>query len=92
MTSSPMYWSTLESHFHDILGQTLQLDEEQLRLRWLVAVKEALGQAWEHHRVSVLTADAWTLRALVKGERSVRTRLKQLGELIRSLTPNLEGG
>jgi CRISPR system Cascade subunit CasA len=84
---SPSYWSTLEARFHDVLGEaTLERDSEEVRRKWLVAVKDALSAAWERHRVSVSTGDAWTIRALVKAEGPVLRKVKQLNEEILSLT------
>jgi len=43
------------------------------------------------HRVSVSPGDAWTLRALMKAERPVLRKLRELNEEILSLTPQMEG-
>jgi CRISPR system Cascade subunit CasA len=91
ISASPWYWSTLESRFHDVLGEiTLELDSEEVRRRWLVAVRGALSEAWERHRISVTSSDAWTIRALVKAEGPVLRKLKQLSEEILSLSPQME--
>lgn len=91
MSASPWYWSTLEARFHDMLGEiTLQRDSEDVRRQWLEAVRNTLREAWERLRVSVSSGDAWTIRALVKAEKPVRRKLKELKEEIRSLTPQME--
>lgn len=90
-SASPWYWSTLEARFHHILGEiTLQRGSEEVRRTWLVAVGDTLSEAWERHRASVATGDAWTIRALVKAEGPVLRKLKQLKEEILSLTPRME--
>lgn len=90
MSASPWYWSTLESRFHDVLGEiTLELDSDEVRRKWLAAVREALGEAWKRHRASVSSGDAWTIRALVKAEGPVLRKLKQLKEEILGLTPQM---
>jgi len=92
ISASSWYWSTLESRFHDVLSEiTLECDEEEVRRAWLVSVRDAFGVAWDRHRASVSTGDAWTIRALVKAERPVLRKLKQLDEEILSLTPQMEG-
>jgi CRISPR system Cascade subunit CasA len=91
MSASPSYWSTLESRFHDILGGiNIGLESAEVRRRWLVGVRNALSDAWTRHRVSVSTADAWTIRALAKAEAPIRRKLKQLDHEILSLTPQQE--
>lgn len=91
ISATPWYWSTLEARFHEVLGEiTLDQDPEEVRQRWLVAVRDALGEAWERHRASVSTGDAWTIRALVKAELPVLRKLKQLNDEILSLTPHPE--
>lgn len=91
-SASVWYWSILESRFHDFLGEiTLDRDSEEVRRRWLVSVRNTLSEAWERHRVSVSTGDAWAIRALVKAEGPVLRKLKQLNEEILSLTPQMEG-
>lgn len=88
----PWYWSTLESRFHEVLGEyTLERDFEYIRCEWLKAAKDTLNSAWEQHRVSVSTGDAWAIRALVKAEGPVRRKLKQLGDEIAKLEPKKEG-
>lgn len=90
-SASPWYWSTLEAHFHDVLGEiNLDRDSEEVRRKWLAAVRDALSEAWERHRASVSSGDAWTIRALVKAEGPVLRKLKQLKEEILGLTPQME--
>lgn len=85
------YWSILESRFHEILSAyTLDQDPDDIRCRWLKSVVEALGNAWEQHRASASTGDAWAIRALVKAEGSVRRKLKELKEEIKKLEPQKE--
>ena len=63
------YWSTLESHFHEVLRDyTLNRDPDDIRCDWLKFVRATLSKAWEQHRASVSTGDAWEIRALVKAE------------------------
>lgn len=92
MPITPWYWSTLESRFHEVLGEyTLERDYEDIRCQWLKSVKKTLESAWEQHRSSVSTGDAWAIRALVKAEGPVRRKFKQLGDEIAKLEPKKEG-
>jgi CRISPR system Cascade subunit CasA len=85
------YWSTLESHFHDILsGYTLDRDYEDIRCRWLKLVRDSLQSAWRQHSASVSTGDAWAIRALVRAEGPVRRKLKELDDEIKKLEPQKE--
>ena len=91
MAAGAWFWSTLEAHFHGVLGElTLDRDTEEIRRRWLGAVRAALSGAWERHRASVSAGDAWGMRALMKAERPVLRKVKLLDEEILSLTPQLE--
>lgn len=91
LSASPWYWSTLEARFHDVLGAiTLDRDSEEVRRQWLMTVRDTLRAAWERHRASVSTGDAWSIRALVKAERAVQRHLKQLKEEIAGLAPQME--
>jgi CRISPR system Cascade subunit CasA len=91
LSASSWYWSALEARFQGVLGEiTLDRDSEEVRRTWLVAVQDTLSEAWERHRTSVATGDAWTIRAIVKAERSVLRKLKQLDEEIRNLSPQME--
>jgi len=91
MPVNPWYWSTLESHFHEILREyTLKKDFEDIRCQWLKSVRGTLRTAWEQHRASVSMGDAWAIRALVKAEVSVFRKLKELNEEILKLEPQEE--
>jgi len=92
MSAGPWYWSMLESRFHAVLGEiTLERDSEEVRHGWLEFVRLALSVAWERHRRSVATGDAWTLRALMKAETPVRRELRRLNDELQSLKPQMEG-
>lgn len=92
MPTDSWYWSALETHFHEILQRyTLERDPEDIRCQWLRFVKDTLDKAWEQHRASVSTGDAWAIRALVKAEGPIRAKLKELDEEILKLTPAMEG-
>jgi len=85
------YWPTLESRFHEILREySRDRDFEDIRCQWLKSVRDALKTAWEHHRTSVSTGDAWAIRALVKAEGPVRRKLKELNDEIQKLKPKKE--
>lgn len=82
----PWYWSTLESRFHDILSEyTLDRDPEDIRCQWLKSVRDALRKAWQQHSASVSMGDAWAIRALVKAEKPVLRKLKELKNEIEKL-------
>jgi CRISPR system Cascade subunit CasA len=92
MPISSWYWTTLESRFHEILREyALERDFEDIRCQWLKSVRETLQGAWEQHRVTVCIGDAWAIRALVKAERLVRRKVKELDDEIMKLEPNKEG-
>ena len=92
MPATPWYWSAMEARFHEILGEYgLDRDFEDIRWLWLKAVRDALRGAWEQHRASVSTGDAWAIRALVKAEGSLSRKLKELGDEIVKLEPQKEG-
>ena len=83
LSAPARYWSTLESHFHDILsGYTLDRDYEDIRCQWLKLVRDTLQSAWRQHSASVSTGDAWAIRALVRAEGPVRRKLKELNDEI----------
>jgi CRISPR system Cascade subunit CasA len=91
MPVSPWYWSILESRFQEILREyTLDRDSEDIRHLWLKSVRETLLNAWEQHRTSVATGDAWAIRALVKAEGPVQRKLKELNDEINKLEPQKE--
>ena len=82
------YWSTLESHFHEMLRDyTLERDADDIRHDWLECVRETLSKAWEMHRNSVSQGDAWAIRALAKAEGPVLRKLKELKSEIVKLEP-----
>ena len=87
------YWSTLESHFYEILREyTLDRDPEDIRCQWLKFVRETLQDAWALHRTSVCIGDAWAIRALAKAEAPIRRKLKELNDEIAKLEPRKEEG
>lgn len=91
MSAIPWYWSMLEARFHSVLADvTLHRDSEEIRLQWLAAVRSALNEAWNRQRAAVESGDAWAIRALVKAERPVLRKLKELDNEIRDLTPARE--
>lgn len=91
MPVSPMYWSTLEANFHELLRDfTLERSSEDIRCQWLKSVRSALQKAWNQHRASVATGDAWSIRALVKAEEPVRRKLNELSQEIQKLEPREE--
>lgn len=86
------YWSFLESSFHKILSEyTLACEYDDIRLLWLKFVKNALQTAWNQHCTAVSAGDAWAIRALVKAEKPIRIKLKELNEEIKKLAPVKEG-
>ena len=91
MPVNPWYWSTLESSFHEILGEyTFSSGSDDIRRKWLKSVRDTLMAAWEQHRASVSMGDAWAIRALVKAEGAVERKLKELNEEILKLEPQKE--
>lgn len=86
-----LYWSNLESGFHEILREyTLDRDFDDILGQWLKSVRATLLSTWEQHRASVSIGDAWTIRALVKAERPVLRKLKELNDEIAKLEPRKE--
>lgn len=74
-----IYWSALETAFHDVLrSYTTESDPDAIRLDWLKTVRSTLRDAWRRHAASVSTSDAWAIRALVRAEAHVN---KQVGSL-----------
>jgi CRISPR system Cascade subunit CasA len=91
MPVSPIYWSMLESNFHELLREfSLERGSEDIRCQWLRSVRSALQAAWNQHRASVVTGDAWAIRALVKAEEPVRRKLYELNQEIQKLEPKEE--
>jgi CRISPR system Cascade subunit CasA len=88
MVSIPLYWSILETRFHELLhAYTLEVTETEIHKQWLESLRDALRRAWEQHRISVTTGDAWAIRALVKAEAPVQRELCKLDQEIANLTP-----
>jgi CRISPR system Cascade subunit CasA len=91
MPVSPWYWSTLESCFHSVLHDyTVEIGPDVIRYRWLIDVRNAIKSAWEQQCTAVSTGDAWAIRALVKAEKPVRRKIKELGDEITKLDPEKE--
>lgn len=83
MPVNSWYWSTMESHFHEILREcTPERDSEDIRCQWLKSVRDTLRAAWEQHRASVSMGDAWAIRALARAEGPVHRRLRDLADEI----------
>jgi len=83
MPSISWYWSVLEAQFQVVL-QDFKSDHnfDEIEREWLVAVRDALREAWEQHRASVSLGNVWTIRALVKAEVHIDKKLKELNGLI----------
>jgi CRISPR system Cascade subunit CasA len=91
MPLNPWYWSVLESRFHEILREySLDRESDDIRRDWLTSVRDALKKAWEQHRASVSMGDAWAIRALVRAEKPVDDKLKELKREILKLEPQKE--
>lgn len=91
MPVNSWYWSALEFHFHEILRDyTLEVDPDAIRCEWLKSVRHTLKKAWEQHRATVSMGDAWTIRALVKAEKSIEDKVKELTREILKLEPQGE--
>lgn len=91
MAVSPLYWSILEADFHTLLREfTLERGAEDIRLQWLESVRQAFQTAWNQHRSSVSTGDAWAIRALVKSEKPIILKLNELNIEIQKLSPQQE--
>ncbi|QEW05306.1 type I-E CRISPR-associated protein Cse1/CasA [Nitrincola iocasae] len=92
MTASSLYWSMIESRFHETLSSyTLEADPDDIRCQWLKSVLDALCEAWEQHAASVATNDAWTLRSLMKSEGLIRKKMKELKDEIQKYEPREVG-
>ncbi|MFA7060671.1 MAG: type I-E CRISPR-associated protein Cse1/CasA [Pedobacter sp.] len=91
MTVLSYYWSTLESQFHSILGKyTFAHDSDDIRCQWLQYVRRAMQMAWNQYGAAVSSGDAWAIRALIKAEKPIRTKLKEINEMIKKLAPETE--
>lgn len=89
MPVSPWYWATLESYFQSVLQDySVDSDPDTIRFRWLVNIRDTLRKAWEQHSSSVAAGDAWAIRALVKAEKPILRKLKELSEQITQLNPD----
>ncbi|KAF0126160.1 MAG: CRISPR-associated Cse1 family protein [Elusimicrobia bacterium] len=87
MPAIPWYWSTLEVHFHEILGgYASNCDPDEIRCRWLNHVRDALKTAWGQHAASVSAGNAWAIRALVKAEIPVWSKIQELNSEIAKYT------
>lgn len=91
MSASNIYWAALESRFHEILRDyTLEYDSDYIRYQWLKVVHDTLQKTWEQHCASVSLGDAWAIRALVKAEKPIKEKLKELNREILKLEPQEE--
>ncbi len=91
MPVNPWYWSTLETCFHSMLEDyTIDIDQDTIRCKWLFHIRDAIRSAWEQQVTAVSTGDAWAIRALVKAEKPVRRKLRELGDEITKLEPEKE--
>ncbi len=92
MTANSLYWSMIESRFHETLrSYTLEADPDDIRCQWLKYVHDALREAWDQHVAAVSTNDAWTLRSLMKSEGLVRRKMKELKDEIQKYEPREVG-
>jgi CRISPR system Cascade subunit CasA len=86
MPTLPLFWSMLEANFHSVLQDyTLDRDGDEIRAQWFHRVREALVDAWNSHKTSVSSGDAWAIRALVKADGQVSRQIAELGKNIRAL-------
>jgi CRISPR system Cascade subunit CasA len=86
-----LYWSNLEPKFHDVLkAYTLDKDPNKIEFDWLVSVRSTLMDAWDQHRASVSTSDAWSIRALVKSEVPISRKIKDLDNQIAEFKTSLQ--
>jgi len=91
MPSISWYWSSLEARFHEVLREyALERDSEGIRCSWLKVLHDTLRNAWGQHSASVAVGDAWAIRALVKAERHVARKMKELNDEINKLEPQKE--
>lgn len=86
------YWSVLEARFHEMLPEyKLNREPDEVLYQWLKSVRDAVAQSWEQHRIAVSMGDAWAIRALVKAERVVRAKIRELDDEIRKYATAGEG-
>jgi CRISPR system Cascade subunit CasA len=91
MPCIPAYWSSLEAAFHALLqAYTEEAIFEVIHRSWLHSVREALRDAWNLHRHSARTGDAWAIRALVRAEGYIGAEQKKLDAVIREIDADLE--
>lgn len=91
MVAIPLYWSILETRFHELLhAYTLDRSESEIRRLWVESIRDAVRRAWEQHEDSVVAGDAWAIRALVKAEGPIRQEIHKLNQEIAALTPTLK--
>ncbi|MDF1614961.1 type I-E CRISPR-associated protein Cse1/CasA [Desulfurivibrio dismutans] len=90
--STPWYWSSLEARFHEVLREyNIERDSEEIRCSWLKVIRDTLRNAWGKHSASVsVGGDAWAIRALVKAERHIARKMKELSDKIKKLEPHKE--
>ncbi len=83
MPSSSWYWSRLESVFHEVLqSYTIDRDPDDIRCQWLKKVRNTFRDAWEEQRTMASIGDVWTIRAIVKSEKFIFKKLKELDKEI----------
>ncbi len=88
---TPLYWSKLETHFHEILNSyTLGKNPDDIELDWLLFMNSTLQEAWNQHRASVSTSDGWAIRALVKAESPINKKLMELDSKIKEFKASLQ--
>jgi len=88
MSATPWYWSELESHFHETLWDYHEgSDPDDIRYHWLKSIRKTLQQAWDQHADSISTGDAWAIRALIKAEKPMQNKYKELNIEIQKLAP-----
>ena len=91
MPTNSWYWSTLESHFHEVLREyTLDRDPDDILCQWLKTLRNTLRSAWRKHRSSASMGDAWAIRSLVKAEGYVLQKVKELNDEIFKLETQKE--
>lgn len=83
MPSIPWYWSTLEGHFHDLLGKfTLEKNLDEIEKEWLCSIRNALVRAWGLHAESVRMGNAWEIRALVNAQKHIEKKRREMDKMI----------
>lgn len=83
MACVPLYWSTLEAKFHDILASfSVDKDADEIEYEWRVAVANALSSAWDQHKSTVL-GGIWEIRAFVKADNVLLSKLTKFRKTIK---------